>query len=81
MLCLFFSLQDRRKEGSPGRRKEGGREGRNEGQKRDRRGREEGREGRRKKKLCVNVIPSNETVRFLSPGDFLHQSLSRYLLH
>ena len=46
MLCLFFSLQDRRKEGSLGGREE----------MKDRRGREggeEGREGRRKKKLCV----------------------------
>ena len=58
MLCLFFSLQDRRKKGSlGGREKEGGRE-----EMKDRRGREagaEGREGRRKKKLCVNVISSN----------------------
>ena len=58
MLCLFFSLQDRKKEGSlGGREKEGRRE-----EMKDRRGREAGeeeREGRRKKKLCVNVIPSN----------------------
>ena len=79
--CAFFSvyrMEEKREGWEEERRMERGKKWRTEEGEKG----EEGTEGRtEEKKLCVNVIPSNWTVRFLSPWDFPHQRLNRYLLH